>query len=324
MDICIPSINISIVFILRGEDMANSTKKGNYESLKFLAILAAIFIIILIIYFISRGSGAKKPPIDLQDTPVPSAQTTNTPAPTIVPSDTPMPTAETTAAPTDLPATSTPIPTEEAVPTVAGPTVAPTNTPTNTPTPTVAVAYTASEAKKALETIVEPSLYTATLLSGNFNPNGDGEIYYRFSITEKATGKAMQPEMLVHKMTGSLYCYQDGKVFDCVQFPLDETEIGGTDQPADKKITAAEAVKILMTYGREQLRLPSDPSNYTPQVDNEPNITLADADGIQAYLIILLDKDSRLMGAYAVSENGVFVYIRDEMDPNVFDRIVEG
>ncbi len=306
--------------------MANNSKKVNYESLKFLAILAAIFIIILIIYFISRGSGAKNPPIDVGNTPIPSQEADGTPAPTILPDETPVPTTESTPVPTDMPASATPEPTEEVTPTVvpADPTETPSPTPTRMPAPTPAVAIKSSEAKKALETIVDPSLYTINLLSGNFSPNGDGEVYFRFSVTDKATGKQMQPEMLVHSITASIYCYQDGKVFDCVQFPLDDTEIGGNEPIGDRKITALEAVQILMTYGREQLKLPNDPSHYTAKVDEVANITLADADGVQAYLIYLLEDNTRVMGAYAVSEDGVFVYIRDEMDPNIFERIVEG
>ncbi len=303
--------------------MASNSKKGNYDNLKFLAVLAAIFVIILVIYFISRGSETKNPPINTSNTPLPTSPIDNTPAPTHVVDNTPEVTKPATSTPVATPyATDTPVPTSATTP-GAEATKAPTNTPSNTPAaPTPALTIKSSEAKKALDTVVDPSLYTATLLSGTFSPNGDGETYYRYEIKDKS-GKLMQPEMLVHSITASVYCYQDGKVFDCVQFPLDSTEAGGENN-VEREISASEAVKILMTFGRDQLQLQNDPSKYTAKVDPEPSVTLVDADGIMAYLILLVDKDDKLVGAYAVSVDGIFVYIRDELDPNSFIRVTEG
>ena len=304
------------------KNTGKKTKKSS-ESLKFLAVLAVIFVLILVIYFISRGSEAKNPPIEIENTTTSESQGTNTPEPVIVDdgSGTQGETSENTGTPEAVPSYA-PSPTD----TPSGtPTETPVLSPTDTPAvPTPQVTIKSAEAKKALETIVDPALYSSTLLAGGFSPNGDGETYYRYRITEIATAKQMTPEILVNAVTASVYCYQDGKVFDCVQFPLDDTEVGGSDSDSDTEITAAEAVSILMTYGRDQLKLQKDPSYYTAKVDDEPLITLVDADGISAYLILLLDTNEKLVGAYAVSVNGIFVYIRDELDPNSFVRITEG
>lgn len=124
---------------------------------------------------------------------------------------------------------ATPTPTEAITATVTpsittAPTIEPTTTPSPMPTGNdnssnidESTTLTEDDARSLIESKLDLKVYSTTLLSKDVVV--ENKHYYSFQVKDK--DKAIEPSLVVNKVSGEIYCYdKDGKISDYSNFPL--------------------------------------------------------------------------------------------------------
>lgn len=187
-----------------------------------------------------------------------------------------------------------------------------TVTPEPTPEPTIAV----EEARKIVSDNIdlEPGTYEMELLDDHLMI--DGAEYFSFCINSR-DGQAMEPMLLVEKMTGTLLCYDfEGVVSAFSRFPLDKTETGNQGV---SEVSQEEAKKVLAGYSKEALGLSKEPSSYDMTVDEWPT-TISGKDCYGINLFETVDGKQRFRGVFYVVTDGSAVYSMDDVTGDFIKR----
>lgn len=203
------------------------------------------------------------------------------------------PIGEPTSIPTPIPMTPAP-----------GVTITPTAEPTKEPTPTPIVLITADEAEKKLKENIDTSIYTYELTNADLAI--DGNDYFLYTIFEQ--GKAMEPNIAVERITGTLYVYDsDGNVTTFSRFPVDKTEAVDS---GESEITVETALELLKKVTKEKLGLINNLSQYKIIADEWT--TVVSGDVCYCFNVFESSEDGPLVGMYYVSTMGTAIYSFDE------------
>lgn len=279
---------------------SSSSKKGGSKRqpekegpdiLTVVVVLVAIALVIVLLWNYNKAKNETENPAATPTTAV-------TPEPTIGGGEQKNPETQ----PTETPKATT------------APTTAPehTVTPEPTPEPTIAV----EEARKIVTDNIdlEPGTYEMELLDDHLMI--DGAEYFSFCINSQ-DGQAMEPMLLVEKMTGTLLCYDfEGVVSAFSQFPLDKTETGNQGV---SEISLEEAKKVLAGYSKEALGLAKEPSSYDMTVDEWPT-TISGKDCYGINLFETVDGKQRFRGVFYVVTDGSAVYSMDDVTGDFIKR----
>ena len=275
---------------------SSSSKKGGSkrqpekegpDMLTVVVVLVAIALVIVLLWNYNKAKNETENPAATPTTAV-------TPEPTIGGGEQKNPETQ----PTETPKATT------------APTTAPEHT--VTPEPTISV----EEARKiVIDNIdLEPGTYEMELLDDHLMI--DGAEYFSFCINSQ-DGQAMEPMLLVEKMTGTLLCYDfEGVVSAFSQFPLDKTETGNQGV---SDISPEEAKKVLAGYSKEALGLAKEPSSYDMTVDEWPT-TISGKDCYGINLFESVDGKQKFRGVFYVVTDGSAVYSMDDVTGDFIKR----